>query len=68
MFVRKELILQHDNTRLLTSTATSAVTENIGFEVVPCRPYSMDLALFGLWWFAALKKHLEGMHFTCDEV
>jgi transposase len=51
-----------------TSAVTSAVIENIGFEVFRHPPYSLDLAPSELWLFVALKKHLKGFHFTCNEV
>jgi transposase len=50
-----------------TNAATSVAIENIGFEVVPHPCYSPDLVPSYLWLFAALQKHLKGIHFTCDE-
>jgi transposase len=61
------MLLQHDNTRPHTGAATSAAMESIRSEVVPHPPYSLDLVPSEFWLFAALKKHLKGIHFTCDE-
>jgi hypothetical protein len=53
------MLLQYYNARTHTSVATSTAINSIGFEVVPHPP-----GLLG-----ALKKHVEGNHFTChDEV
>jgi histone-lysine N-methyltransferase SETMAR len=50
-----------------TSAATSAAVNSIRFEVVPHPPYSPYLAPSDFWLFGALKKHLKGNHFTCEE-
>jgi hypothetical protein len=63
----KKPILQHDNARPHTSAATSAAVDSIEFEVVPHPPYSPDLAPSDFWLFGALKKHIKGNRFTCDE-
>ena len=54
-------------TRPHTIAAISAATENIEFLVVPCPPYSPDLAPSDFWLFAALKEHIKGINFTRDE-
>jgi histone-lysine N-methyltransferase SETMAR len=41
--------------------------ESTELEVVPYPPYSPDLALSDFSLLAALKKHLRGVHFTCDK-
>jgi transposase len=41
--------------------------ESTELEVVPYPPYSPDLALSDFSLLTALKKHLKGIHFTCDE-
>jgi transposase len=41
--------------------------ESIRFEGVPHPPYSPHLAPSDFWLFAALKKHLKGIHYTCKE-
>jgi transposase len=61
------MLLQYDNAKLHTSYATSAVIESTRFEIVPHPPYSLDLAPSDFWLFAALKKHLKEIYFTCDE-
>jgi hypothetical protein len=43
--------------------ATSAAIQNS----VPHPTCSLNVALSGFWLFAALKKHLRRIHFTCDE-
>jgi hypothetical protein len=64
---KKLMLLQHDNGRCHHGAVTSAVIELIRFEVVPHLAYSQDLAPSDFWLFAALKKHLKGIHFTCDK-
>ena len=54
---KKLMLLQYYNARTHTSVATSAAINNIIFEVVPHLP-----GLLG-----ALKKHVEGNHFTCND-
>ena len=49
-----------------TNTATSVVLESIRFEVVSHPPYSPDLAPYDFL-LAAVKKHLKGTNFTCDD-
>jgi transposase len=61
------MLLQHDKARPHTSAAVSAAIESIRSEIVPHPPYSLDLVLSEFWLFAALKQHLEGIHFICDE-
>ena len=41
--------------------------ESVRFEVAPHPPYSPDEASFDFWLLGALKKHLERIHFTCEE-
>jgi hypothetical protein len=41
--------------------------ESTELEVVPYPPYSPYLALSDFSLLAVLKKHLKGIHFTCDE-
>jgi hypothetical protein len=50
------MLLQQGNATPHTNAASSALIENIQFEVVPCPPYSPDLALSDFWFFAALKE------------
>ena len=61
------MLLQHDNTRPHTNTATSVVKEYTRFEVLPHPLYSMDLASSDLWLFASLKEYLQEIYFTCDD-
>jgi len=63
---KKPVLLQHV-TGLHTSVAISVAIESTELEVVPYPPYSPDLALSDLSLLTALKKHLKGIHFTCDE-
>jgi hypothetical protein len=51
----------------LTSAATSEAIQNLEFEAVAHSPCSPDLAQSDFWLFAALKKHLKGIYFACDE-
>jgi hypothetical protein len=62
------VLLQYDNARPYVSITTSAAIENIGFKDVLYSPHSLNLAPFDFCFFAALKLHLKGIHFTCDEV
>jgi hypothetical protein len=41
--------------------------DSIGFEVVPHSPDNLALAPSDFWLFTAFKKHLKGIHVTCDE-
>ena len=41
--------------------------DSIGFEVVPRSAYNLVLAPSDLCLFTAFKKHLKGIHVTCDE-
>jgi hypothetical protein len=41
--------------------------DSIGFEVVPHSPYNLALAPSDFWLFTAFKKHLKGIHVTCEE-
>ena len=41
--------------------------DSIRFNVVSHPPYSLDLAPSEFWLFAALKKHVKGIQFTCNE-
>jgi transposase len=64
----KKLVLpQHVNIGPHTSVATSVAVESTELEVVPYPLYSPDLALSGFSLLATLKKHLKGIHFTCNE-
>jgi hypothetical protein len=49
---------------VLTLDPTSVAIESTELEVVP---YPPDLALSDFSLLAALKKHLRGVHFTCDK-
>lgn len=57
------MLLQHDNAR----PHIGVEMERIRLQVVPCPPYSPQWALPDFWLFAALKKCLKGVHFTCDK-
>jgi hypothetical protein len=61
------MLLQLNKTHHTVAPASSAAIETVGFEVVPHSFYSPDGASFDFWLLAALKKHLEGIHFTCEE-
>jgi hypothetical protein len=61
------MIFQHDNFWPHIGAANSAEIESITIEVAPHPSYIQDLALSDFWLFAALKKHLKGFYFTCDE-
>jgi histone-lysine N-methyltransferase SETMAR len=63
----KPVLIQHVNTGPHTSVATSVAIESTELEVVPYPPYSPDMALSDFSLLAALKKHLRGVHFTCDK-
>jgi hypothetical protein len=63
----KPMLLQHGNARVHTSAGTSAPIENMGFEVVPHPLPIAQIWQSDFWLFAALKKHLKVIHFTCDE-
>jgi histone-lysine N-methyltransferase SETMAR len=66
--VRKnQYFFKHDYTRPHNSATTSAAVDSNVFEVVPHPPYSPDLAPPHFWLFGALKKHLKGKRFTCDD-
>lgn len=41
--------------------------DSIGFEVVPHSPYNLALAPSDFQLFTAFRKHLKGIHVTCDE-
>jgi transposase len=62
-----QIIAGLDYARPHTNAATSAAIQNVRFEVVPHRPYRPDLVSPDFWLFAALKKYLKEIHFTCDE-
>jgi hypothetical protein len=46
---------------------TSFNSDSNGLGVVPHCLYNLALAPSDLWLFTALKKHLKGIHFMCDE-
>jgi transposase len=62
-----QMLLQHDNAKCHTCSATSVMTDSITYETVPCPPHDLDLTPSDFWSFAVLKKHLKRIHFTCDE-
>jgi len=61
------MLLQHDNAKLHTCSATLVMIESIALETVPRPPYGLDLTPSDFWLFTVLKKHLKRIHFTCDE-
>jgi hypothetical protein len=46
---------------------SSAATTPAIQKFVPHLTYSLDVTLSGFWLFAALKKRLRRIHFTCDK-
>jgi hypothetical protein len=58
------MLLQHNKARHYTSAAASAVINSTGSKVIPHLPigwiWHCDFWIF----FASLKKHLKGSHFT----
>jgi hypothetical protein len=61
------MLVQHYNTRPHTGDATSAAIDSIGFAAIPHPPHCLNLAPTDFSFFAALKKHLKGINFTCDK-
>jgi hypothetical protein len=51
---------------ILVLPLRQSVAESIGFDV-PHPPYSPHLAPSDFWLFGALKQHLEGCRFICNE-
>jgi len=65
--IRNETLLQHDNARPHTSTATRGAIQRLEFSVLPYPPYSPSLAPSDFHLFPKLKENLKGQRFSCDE-
>jgi hypothetical protein len=59
--------LHVDNAKPHTSKMSIQKIEELGFILVPQRPYSLDLAPCDFFLFDYLKQHLEGKHFTRED-
>jgi hypothetical protein len=64
---KKPMLLQHDNAKPHTCSATLVIIDSITLDIVPCPPYGLYLTPSDFWLFTFLKKHLKRIHFTCDE-
>ena len=63
----KDVLLQQDNARVHTCKVAMNAVEQNGYELIPHRAYSPDLAPSDFFLFQNLKKNIRGLHFRSDE-
>jgi transposase len=63
---RHGVILQHDNARPHTANKTKAGIHELDWEILPCPPYSPDLAPTDYHLFRSLSNNLRGVSFYND--
>ena len=63
----KGVLLQQDNARVPTCKVAMDAVERNGYELIPHRAYSPDLASSDFFLFPNLKKDIRGLHFRSDE-
>ena len=63
----KKLLLQQDNAPIHKLMKTMVKLNDLRFELLPCPPYSPDLAPSNFYLFADLKKMLQSKRFSSDD-
>ena len=63
----KGILLQQDNARVHTCKIAMDAVERNGYELIPHRAYSPDLAPSDYFLFPNLKKDIRGRHFWSNE-